>query len=84
MELFDCCLRRVMYKDKFEMTYVGLSQVQELLETHRSYTLQIPRMQVIVKNLSTGTRVVLKSHYGCEVGISIVSSLSCEVIVLTV
>lgn len=24
-------------------------------------------MQVIVKNLSTGTRVVLKSHYGYEV-----------------
>ncbi len=27
VEMFDCCLRRVMYKDKFEMTYVGLSQV---------------------------------------------------------
>lgn len=25
-----------------------------------------PVMQVIVKNLSTGTRVVLKSHYGYE------------------
>jgi len=48
VELFDCCLRRVLYKNKFEMTYVGLSQV-------------------IVKNLSTGTRVVLKSHYGYEI-----------------
>ena len=28
VELFDCCLRRVLYKNKFEMTYVGLSQVR--------------------------------------------------------
>ncbi|XP_078598147.1 intraflagellar transport protein 172 homolog [Branchiostoma floridae x Branchiostoma japonicum] len=48
VELFDCCLRRSIYKNKFEMTYVGLSQV-------------------IVKNLSSGTRVVLKSHYGYEI-----------------
>ncbi|XP_067032279.1 intraflagellar transport protein 172 homolog isoform X2 [Acropora muricata] len=48
VELFDCCLRRSVYKNKFEMTYVGLSQV-------------------IVKNLSSGTRVVLKSHYGYEI-----------------
>ncbi|KAL6096181.1 ift172 [Pungitius sinensis] len=48
VELFDCCLRRVIYKNKFEMTYVGLSQV-------------------IVRNLSTGTRVVLKSYYGYEI-----------------
>ncbi|XP_044146917.1 intraflagellar transport protein 172 homolog [Bufo gargarizans] len=48
VEQFDCCLRRSIYKNKFEMTYVGPSQV-------------------IVKNLSSGTRVVLKSHYGYEV-----------------
>ncbi|XP_069742704.1 intraflagellar transport protein 172 homolog isoform X3 [Narcine bancroftii] len=48
VEQFDCCLRRCIYKNKFEMTYVGLSQV-------------------IVRNLSTGTRVVLKSHYGYEI-----------------
>ncbi|KAM5126276.1 intraflagellar transport protein 172 homolog [Mantella aurantiaca] len=48
VEQFDCCLRRSLYKNKFEMTYVGPSQV-------------------IVKNLSSGTRVVLKSHYGYEV-----------------
>ncbi|XP_018542856.1 intraflagellar transport protein 172 homolog [Lates calcarifer] len=48
VELFDCCLRRAIYKNKFEMTYVGLSQV-------------------IVRNLSTGTRVVLKSYYGYEI-----------------
>nr|XP_042696068.1 intraflagellar transport protein 172 homolog isoform X3 [Chrysemys picta bellii] len=48
VEQFDCCLRRSIYKNKFEMTYVGPSQV-------------------IVKNLSTGTRVVLKSHYGYEI-----------------
>uniref|UniRef100_A0A8C2ZEP1 Intraflagellar transport protein 172 homolog n=1 Tax=Cyclopterus lumpus TaxID=8103 RepID=A0A8C2ZEP1_CYCLU len=48
VELFDCCLRRAIYKNKFEMTYVVLSQV-------------------IVRNLSTGTRVVLKSYYGYEI-----------------
>lgn len=29
VELFDCCLRRTIYKNKFEMTYVGLSQVDQ-------------------------------------------------------
>ncbi|XP_062065144.1 intraflagellar transport protein 172 homolog [Lepus europaeus] len=48
VEQFDCCLRRSIYKNKFELTYVGPSQV-------------------IVKNLSSGTRVVLKSRYGYEV-----------------
>ncbi|KAJ7341442.1 hypothetical protein JRQ81_005540 [Phrynocephalus forsythii] len=45
VEQFDCCLRRTIYKNKFEMTYVGPSQV-------------------CLRNLSTGMRVVLKSHYG--------------------
>lgn len=27
VEQFDCCLRRTIYKNKFEMTYVGPSQV---------------------------------------------------------
>ena len=27
VELFDCALRRQTYKNKFELTYVGLSQV---------------------------------------------------------
>ncbi|KAM9703852.1 intraflagellar transport protein 172 homolog [Menidia menidia] len=48
VELFDCCLRRAIYKNKFEMIYVGLSQV-------------------IVRSLSSGTRVVLKSYYGYEI-----------------
>uniref|UniRef100_A0A3B3Z6D5 Intraflagellar transport protein 172 homolog n=1 Tax=Poecilia mexicana TaxID=48701 RepID=A0A3B3Z6D5_9TELE len=48
VELFDCCLRRAIYKNKFEMTYVGLNQV-------------------IIRNLSSGTRVVLKSYYDYEV-----------------
>ncbi|KAI0233465.1 hypothetical protein LSAT2_016275, partial [Lamellibrachia satsuma] len=48
VELFDCCLRRTVYKNKFEMTYVGPSQV-------------------IVKNLSSGTRVILKSFYSYEI-----------------
>ena len=29
VELFDCALRRQTYKNKFELTYVGLSQVCE-------------------------------------------------------
>lgn len=31
VEQFDCCLRRTIYKNKFEITYVGLSQVREYL-----------------------------------------------------
>lgn len=27
VEIFDCCLKRTIYKNKFEMTHVGLSQV---------------------------------------------------------
>ncbi|XP_065179819.1 intraflagellar transport protein 172 homolog [Sycon ciliatum] len=27
VELYDCCLRRTIYKNKFELTYVGVSQV---------------------------------------------------------
>ena len=46
--MFVCCLKRTIYKNKFEMTHVGPNQV-------------------IVKNLSNNTRVVLKSHYGYEI-----------------
>ena len=28
VELYDCCLRRSIYKNKFELTYVGISQVK--------------------------------------------------------
>lgn len=31
VEQFDCCLRKTIYKNKFEMTYVGPSQVGEYL-----------------------------------------------------
>lgn len=31
VEQFDCCLRRSIYKNKFEMTYVGPSQVRGCL-----------------------------------------------------
>ncbi|KAL5017204.1 hypothetical protein ScPMuIL_006793 [Solemya velum] len=48
VELFDCCLKRTIYKNRYEMTHVGLSQV-------------------LVKDLSKGTRIVLKSHYGYEI-----------------
>lgn len=79
VELFDCCLRRSVYKNKFEMTYVGLSQVgkcyvkvMDCLPFRSCFTCMcgIVLLQVIVKNLSSGTRVVLKSHYGYEVMLS--------------
>ncbi|XP_019854623.1 PREDICTED: intraflagellar transport protein 172 homolog isoform X2 [Amphimedon queenslandica] len=48
VDLFDCCLRRVTYRNKFELTYVGPSQV-------------------IVKNIGTGARVILKSQFDYEI-----------------
>lgn len=27
VEMFDCCLKKVLYKNKFEITHVGPSQV---------------------------------------------------------
>lgn len=38
-----------------------------ILQTRCSKTLFLKPSQVIVKNLSTGTRVVLKSQYGYEI-----------------
>lgn len=34
VEQFDCCLRKTIYKNKFEITYVGPSQVREYLMTY--------------------------------------------------
>eukprot|EP00658_Telonema_sp_P-2_P017711 TRINITY_DN16903_c0_g1_i3.p1 TRINITY_DN16903_c0_g1~~TRINITY_DN16903_c0_g1_i3.p1 ORF type:complete len:1394 (-),score=437.87 TRINITY_DN16903_c0_g1_i3:63-4244(-) len=48
VDMYDACIRRHRYKNKFEFTYVSLSQV-------------------IVKRLATGTRIVLKSHFGYEI-----------------
>ena len=48
VELFDCSLRRQLYRNRFEITYVGLSQA-------------------IIKDLSDGKRMVLKSNYGYEI-----------------
>jgi len=31
MDVFDCCVRRVMYKNKYELTYVSQSQVSTVL-----------------------------------------------------
>jgi intraflagellar transport protein 172 len=49
VDLYDACLKRVMYKDRFEFTHVSPSQV-------------------IVKRLATGTRIVLRSLFHCEIG----------------
>lgn len=48
VDLFDTSLKKQLYKGKFEMTYVGVSQV-------------------IIRNITTGEKVDLKSHYGYEV-----------------
>ncbi|KAL7748888.1 hypothetical protein RI367_005801 [Sorochytrium milnesiophthora] len=48
VDMYDCCLRRVRYRGKFEFTYISTSQV-------------------IVKRYSTGSRIILKSHYGYEI-----------------
>jgi len=31
VELFDCCLKKTIYNNKFEITHVGLSQVTVIL-----------------------------------------------------
>jgi len=31
VELFDCCLKKTIYNNKFEITHVGLSQVIVIL-----------------------------------------------------
>lgn len=87
MELFDCCLRRTNYKNKFEITYVSLNQVTAnrktkaavaqnvekdskkdfLTDVFLCLTVTVSVLQVLVKNLSTGTRVVVKSYYGYEI-----------------
>lgn len=87
VELFDCCLRRTNYKNKFEITYVSLNQVKAPRKTKAAvaqnvekgrikdfwsvfslrFTINVSALQVLVKNLSTGTRVVLKSYYGYEI-----------------
>ena len=48
VELFDCSLKRQIFRNRFEITYVGLSQA-------------------IIKDLSDGKRMVLKSNYGYEI-----------------
>lgn len=80
VEIFDCCLRRTNYKNKFEITYVSLNQVngKRKMEHFQPWSSPvrfishffvcfIVFLQVLVKNLSTGTRVVLKSYYGYEI-----------------
>lgn len=37
VEVFDCCLRRTNYKNKFEITYVSLNQVKETRESERHF-----------------------------------------------
>lgn len=56
-----------MYKNKFEMTYVGLSQVIIRNWLINCGTRIISNIQVIVKNLNQGSRISLRSHYGYEI-----------------
>jgi intraflagellar transport protein 172 len=46
--VFDACLKRINYRNKFEFTYVSLSTV-------------------IVKRVSSGMRIVLRSSFGHEI-----------------
>jgi intraflagellar transport protein 172 len=48
VDVFECSLKKVIYRNKFEMNYVGPSQV-------------------IVKNLDTDSRVILKSQFEHEI-----------------
>jgi len=48
-DMYDACLKRVLYKGRFEFTHVSPSQV-------------------IVKRLSTGARIVLRSTFNYEIG----------------
>ncbi|BFY99323.1 hypothetical protein BsWGS_02362 [Bradybaena similaris] len=53
LELFDCCLKRTLYKNKFEITYVGLSQAivrnlatntKVMLKSHYGYEIDEVRI----------------------------------------
>ncbi|CAH1772611.1 unnamed protein product [Owenia fusiformis] len=48
LELFDCASKKQIYKNKYEMTHVGPSQV-------------------IVREMSSGSKINLRSNYGYEI-----------------
>ena len=48
VDLYDVCVKRVMHKGGFELTYVSHSQV-------------------IVRQVDTNTRIVVRSQYNCEI-----------------
>ena len=48
VDLYDVCVKRVLHKGGFELTYVSHSQV-------------------IVRQVDTNTRIVVRSQYNCEI-----------------
>ena len=70
VELFESVLKRAVWKNKFEMTYVGPSQVfQQIVPDTNGVPDVVGFLQVLVKPLQPkGARgVILKSMYGYEI-----------------
>jgi len=43
VELFDCCLKKTIYNNKFEITHVGLSQVTMMIFKFFLYTVKVSK-----------------------------------------
>lgn len=67
--MFDCALKRSLLKNKFETTYVGPSQVPPPTnkQNFRTNSETIAAFQLIVKNLETGERAVVRSELGYDI-----------------
>lgn len=61
VELFDCCLRRTIYKNKFEMTYVGLSQVETQANRKQRRLITCPNQRKAAVSLSAQQWVEVKT-----------------------
>lgn len=61
VELFDCCLRRTIYKNKFEMTYVGLSQVEKHGLSCKNHTLLLQETKQVQEKHPDSALVVAGS-----------------------
>jgi intraflagellar transport protein 172 len=60
--MIDCCLKRGLIRNRFETTYVGPSQVIEIIQHILSYC-----KQVIIKDVNGGNRVTIRSEMGLEI-----------------
>ncbi len=62
VRMIDCCLKRGLIRNRFETTYVGPSQVIEIIQHILSYC-----KQVIIKDVNGGNRVTIRSEMGLEI-----------------